>query len=233
MQAGGMNKDPATALQYLISEYRLLHQTSEALLGDAVEGRTGGSLRASQQDGGAKEEEESNPVADCVSRATHSFQNFMQDLEEVVLSVVPPGQLHVPPMTHDAPEPRATSELAGKRCLLAIKDPEECLRFFNRVRAEGMTAHVARTAVQALARVASSTYDLVISEMDFPFMTGIEAVRRIRKYENRIESQRRLPPLSRSAFIVLVRNKYKSSNFSEAAIDAGADMCVESFDSIR
>jgi CheY-like chemotaxis protein len=171
-----------------------------------------------------KDEEPSHPVLDTASLLFN-------------------GQAWVSSLTKAYPASR-------RRALLIVCDASDALSLAERARMDGFAIEIARSALSGLALLAVQPFDVVVSELSFPMVDGLEMVQRLREFENDDEfldrspspteghGKGKMPPRvqggSRGAFVVLVRNGTDTlSGFEAEALDAGADYFVDEFDDVR
>lgn len=67
-----------------------------------------------------------------------------------------------------------------RKALLIANSATDALRLAERARGDGFAVEVARTALAGLALLAVRAFDVVVSELAFPMVNGIEMVRRLR-----------------------------------------------------
>gem|GEM_PF-2051452 len=103
-------------------------------------------------------------------------------------------QVHAIPAerSHPAPEPVSTYRVAFRMALtlsLLYVDDDDALRdLFQRFfeRSGEFRVDTAPSGAEALVRLATARYDVVISDYQMPGMTGIELLRRLRAEQNKI-----------------------------------------------
>jgi CheY-like chemotaxis protein len=72
--------------------------------------------------------------------------------------------------------------------LLVVQDAAPALALARRAHALGFCIEVARSSLAALASLSVAHYDAVVMEAGFPMVDGLEAVRRLRRFEGWLES---------------------------------------------
>ena len=121
---------------------------------------------------------------------------------------------------------------APKSALIALRSADQVIQLAASARLHGFLPHLVRNGAQALSRYSDSVYQVVIVDSYFPMLNGLEVIRCIRKYENRLEFYAR-SKAARGSFVVIVRNGYPIEDFKQKAVSAGADYCVETINDIR
>jgi len=121
---------------------------------------------------------------------------------------------------------------APKTALIALRSADQVIQLAASARLHGFLPHVVRNGAQALSRYSDSVYHVVVVDAYFPMLNGLEVIRCIRKYENRLEFYAR-SKAAKGSFIVVVRNGYPIDNFTDKALLVGADLCVEGHNDIR
>ena len=98
--------------------------------------------------------------------------------------------------TSEPTEPRPASRLAGQRVLVVDDDADSVATFAMLLKLEGANVDVAATAGEALDRVRTHDYDLLISDLGMPDMDGYALIGAIRK----VKPKSRLKAVAVSGF---------------------------------
>ena len=147
----------------------------------------------------------------------------------------------------------ASSRIEGEkaRLLIVARDAESALPAVTRAAAEGFLVHIARNPLSALADVVEGggvkVFDAVVTEVDFEFMGGLEAVTRMREIPHaahmtvivvrgnggRSAAANRQSQIRAGGIVSSPLSIGSSQAFEQLAMRAGANFLVESFAEIR
>ena len=105
-------------------------------------------------------------------------------------------------------EARLREEHGGQRVLLAEDNPINCEVAEELLRAAGLVVETASDGTEAVEKSSSSSYDLILMDMQMPKMDGLQATREIRK-----SGQTSVP------IIAMTANAFASER--QACLDAG------------
>ena len=137
---------------------------------------------------------------------------FMSDIRETLMTAI--GQRQAEP--EDRILPAATSDFRGK-CILLVEDNELnreiAVEILNEYGFQVDTAENGAEAVEKVKNSKSSSYDLVLMDVQMPVMNGYEATRRIRALND--------PALAKITILAMTANAFDEDR--KKAMECGMD----------